>query len=487
MRYILLIFSITILFFVFLNCDTASSNSDNNTNGSSPSLYLSGDDTVYINPGTEYTEPGYAAVDVEDEILTDSVKIGYFKSDKITTTIISELKNIEGTYFVKYTVIDSDENTTIAWRCLIVEEEKVIGNKPVISLVGDDTVYINDFASYTELGYSCTDNEDGDLTDSVKIKWYEKDKITELDTSKNYSDSITFIKYYATDSDGGYAACWRCVKVLKDVAVTLGSLVPSHLDISSAASGTATIEVEASNDISAANNFTISVVNSEGQVTSDLSVNISYTTGKTGDATITVIPEDGCLKDTFTVTITATLGTSSSSKSFTVFVVDGVDPNENTVSIFSNVKIMVASAAGSNANNCATLDGSTFTYTAGKSSATLQDKCDFVYYYVTGAIISSPNAVPSMINSGYSDWSIINKTVFKVATSSDWDETTSSTDANIISAVSGATVTQATDVEIGDVYAFVTASGKKGLFKVVALNPGYVSDCYITIDIKVQD
>lgn len=211
MRKLLLPLSIIISFLILFNCDTTS-NDSNSMVGSTPTLSLTGADTVVLNEGETYIDSGYTALDSEDGLLTDSVIVSYYKNDKKNVASLDDLSDSAGTYWVKYVVTDSDNNTTIKWRCLIVEENSGTGYKPTIVLTGDDTVLVNNYSSYLEPGYLCIDTEDGDLGDSVKVKWYESDKSNEFDTGSVYPDNIAFIKYYVTDSHGNYVEAWRCIK-----------------------------------------------------------------------------------------------------------------------------------------------------------------------------------------------------------------------------------------------------------------------------------
>lgn len=199
---------IAISLLIFVNCETTSSNS-NSAIGVAPTISLIGADTVNLNMGETYTDSGCIALDSEDGVLTDSVIITYYKEDKNTVINFNDLTDSIGTYWVKYTVTDKDNNTSVKWRCVIIGNA---GNRPTIDLLGDDTVSAKSYSSFLEPGYLCTDIEDGDLYDSVQVKWYESDKSTEFDTVAIYEDSIAFIKYYVTDSHGNYAEAWRCIK-----------------------------------------------------------------------------------------------------------------------------------------------------------------------------------------------------------------------------------------------------------------------------------
>ncbi|MFW5960608.1 MAG: hypothetical protein ACOCSE_05770 [Chitinivibrionales bacterium] len=207
------------------------------------------------------------------------------------------------------------------------------------------------------------------------------------------------------------------------------------------------------------------------------------------DADMRIDAADNATNGTYTLKLSITAGSETSTKRGDFTVVGGSSQQDSSAyTSFSNVTIEVAAGSGDNANNCASFDGSTFTYNEGADDMELQVACDFVYYYTDTAVISAPSAVSSDINNGYDDWTQLNETKIKEATSPDWDNAQSGDGSAVASAAEGASATQAIGLSIGDVYAFVTDSGgKAGLFKVTDLDPGYGSDKYITIDIIVEE
>ena len=79
------------------------------SNGFPPSISLVGESTINLTVGARFLEPGFAAVDKEDGILTASVAVS--GAVNITTA---------GTYTVSYSVTDSDQNTSTATRSVVV-------------------------------------------------------------------------------------------------------------------------------------------------------------------------------------------------------------------------------------------------------------------------------------------------------------------------------------------------------------------------------
>ena len=121
----------------------------------SPVITLKGQRVMTIEEGTVYVEPGYTATDHEDGDLTASV----------TVTGTVDMTKI-GTYTIYYDVSDSFGNAAIQQTRTI---HVVDVTPPAIILVGptDMTIQLN--PTYTEPGYTATDNYDGDLTGNVVV------------------------------------------------------------------------------------------------------------------------------------------------------------------------------------------------------------------------------------------------------------------------------------------------------------------------------
>jgi len=182
------------------------------------------------------------------------------------------------------------------------------------------------------------------------------------------------------------------------------------------------------------------------------------------------------------------------SMSFTITVLKTWDPIDS----WEDLNLMVASGNGNNDNTCASIDGTLFSYNDGTADANLQAKADFVYYYLGGnstdagtdgrAIISAPSAVSDLINAGFADWTTKNVTEFYeiIMTSAEFDAMED--DEMILELVTGTPLAgnTAEGLVSGDVVGFETSAGKKGIFKVTALEPGWAISQSITISIKVQ-
>lgn len=178
--------------------------------------------------------------------------------------------------------------------------------------------------------------------------------------------------------------------------------------------------------------------------------------------------------------------------SLTITVEEAWEP----VNTWSDKTLQVASSGGNNNNNCASVDGTLFSYNDGTADANLQTKADFVYYYLGGnatdagtngrAVMAAPSAVSSVINSGYADWTTKNATSFYDVSVSTTDFDGMTDDELILANVTGTATHVVEGLVVGDVVGFETVGGKKGMFKVTALLPGWGITQSITITIKVQ-
>ncbi|MDG1315663.1 MAG: DUF5011 domain-containing protein [Flavobacteriaceae bacterium] len=129
------------------------------SNGFPPSISLAGEKTINLIVGASFLEPGFAAVDKEDGILTPSVSV---------TGVVNT--QTEGTYAVTYSITDSDQNITTAIRSVIVEPDM---DGDGISDDSDDDRdgdgYINTvdiFPDDSSEWYDSDGDEVGDNTDS---------------------------------------------------------------------------------------------------------------------------------------------------------------------------------------------------------------------------------------------------------------------------------------------------------------------------------
>lgn len=112
-----------------------------------PVINLENIDSSYACPNQEYVEQGYTITDNYDEDLTDKAEI---------------IKNSDNWI---YKVKDLSGNETTFTRNIIYQDN----DNPVITLSGNETITIYKGNSYNELGFSASDNCDGDITDKVVV------------------------------------------------------------------------------------------------------------------------------------------------------------------------------------------------------------------------------------------------------------------------------------------------------------------------------
>ena len=163
-----------------------------------PTIQLNGTNPHIIEVFSGYSEPGATADDIEDGILTDSIVIT--GSNQVDTTQL-------GSYFIQYSVTDSDSNTTIVDR----EVRVVDTTAPVITRTGAASVTVEVGATYSEQSATATDNYDtavnvvvgGDTVDAATVGTY-------------------IVTYNASDSSGNTATeVTRTVNVVDTTPPTI--------------------------------------------------------------------------------------------------------------------------------------------------------------------------------------------------------------------------------------------------------------------------
>lgn len=144
--------------------------------------------------GYDFVDPGFTATDECDGDLTSQVTV--------SGTVDG---HTYGTYVLTYTVTDSSGNTGEVKRTVQIADL----NKPVITLNGELKTYIKVGTTYTDPGFSASDNIDGDITTKVSVSGG-------VDTSKMGINTIT---YSVSDSFGNTTTTTRKVYVYRQQAV----------------------------------------------------------------------------------------------------------------------------------------------------------------------------------------------------------------------------------------------------------------------------
>lgn len=150
-------------------------------NQSPPSLTLEGEDTLELEAGGVYTEPGFSACDAAGQDL----------SGRVTATL-------EGDTLL-YRVADDSGNFITRTRNIIYVDT----TPPELTLTGGETLHISAGSDFTDPGFSAFDRGDGDLTAAVKVSG-------EVDTLLPGEYSLT---YTVSDSVGNLNAAVRKVYV----------------------------------------------------------------------------------------------------------------------------------------------------------------------------------------------------------------------------------------------------------------------------------
>jgi hypothetical protein len=222
----------------------------------------------------------------------------------------------------------------------------------------------------------------------------------------------------------------------------------------------------------------VKVTMKEGSVTQQVGETITKFAEKTSYSF--QLPISNITKD-LEITVTVDNGVETAR---TLTIKPFVAPALAPISTFPNVKIYCTGGDGSNASSAASSDGTVFPLT-GASTAN-QQKCDFVYFYLTSGTMYSPANIASAtstLTNIVNAWTTKNDTKFTVLSSG--TDFAGITAANIATIAGNPTAATAA-VSNGSVVAFKTAGNKLGVFKVTALDAGYLPTNYCTIDIKVQ-
>lgn len=153
-----------------------------------PTITLKGEVYSTITVGTAYVEYGYMALDDCDGDITQNVKV----EGEVDT-------NTCGIYIIKYSVTDSAGNNTVIERNVTVVDML----PPVITLQGDENMYVKLGEVFNDPGCVALDNMDGDISSRVEIE-------SKLDTSKEGMYTIT---YRVSDTTGNTTEITRNVYV----------------------------------------------------------------------------------------------------------------------------------------------------------------------------------------------------------------------------------------------------------------------------------
>mgnify|MGYP003300170418 CR=1 FL=1 len=160
-----------------------------------PTITLNGGKEIVSEIGKDYVEPGYTAVDDCDGDITQKVVVeGTVNGQEY------------GEYILTYQVEDSYGNVCKVKRKVVVKDITA----PEITLSGKSSMYVMLGESFSEPGYTASDNVDGDLTSKVVVSG-------KVDTNKVGDYTIT---YEVSDSSENKKTVTRNVRVYKKQEAT---------------------------------------------------------------------------------------------------------------------------------------------------------------------------------------------------------------------------------------------------------------------------
>lgn len=119
---------------------------------SDPVIMLAGNPTVTISQDARYIDAGATCADDND----GSIARITHNAGSIDTAQL-------GTQTITYSCTDMAGNTGTATRTVIVEDKDL----PVITILGDNPVTVNQTATYTDRGATCADGDDGSMIPNI--------------------------------------------------------------------------------------------------------------------------------------------------------------------------------------------------------------------------------------------------------------------------------------------------------------------------------
>ena len=252
---------------------------------SKPVLTLTGSATVTLNQGEVYSDAGATAFDDVDGNITALI----VAVNPVNTAI-------PGTYIVTYNISDAAGNVAdqITRTVTVLDIEK-----PVITLVGSETVKVKKGDVYNDAGATALDNKDGDLTGLIDI-------MSTVDTS--IADTYT-VKYNVTDAAGNIAnEVTRTVIVdgVKPVITLTGSatVTLNQGEVYSDAGATASDDTDGDTTSSV---VTVNPVNTANAGTYTVTYNATDAAGNTADQVTRTVTVLDITKPVITLTGSATI------------------------------------------------------------------------------------------------------------------------------------------------------------------------------------
>ena len=146
-------------------------------------IYLFGNSEITIYQNDKYIEPGYYAVSIDGELLTDKVVV---TPDNLDTSV-------PGTYYIHYDALDKQVTRTVV---VLSKEEAEEAESPesslTLELIGDEVITLDLGEEFKEPGFIANSLVDGDITSKVVV----------TNNINNKTPNVYVITYEVTDSTG---------------------------------------------------------------------------------------------------------------------------------------------------------------------------------------------------------------------------------------------------------------------------------------------
>jgi hypothetical protein len=146
-----------------------------------PVITLEGDNSLTLEVGTPYTEPGWTATDNYDGEITGNVVV----TGSVNHTVL-------GSYLLHYNVSDSSGNPAVERTRTVNMIDTTV---PVIALSGATTITLEVGTPYFDPGWTASDNYDGDISANIAITG-----TVDCDSLGTYT-----LRYSVSDSSGNPA------------------------------------------------------------------------------------------------------------------------------------------------------------------------------------------------------------------------------------------------------------------------------------------
>ncbi len=233
-------------------------------NGNGVVVTISGNNTINLTKDSLYTDAGATATSAVD----GSVTVTSTGSVDTSTT---------GTYIIEYTATDSTGQSTTVTRTVNVTADNSDTTVPVLTILGDNPVSIDQDNPYVDAGAIATDNVDTVLHISNTASSVNTAVVGRYD-----------VRYYTTDAAGNSATSIRTVYVRDSIAPVI-TITGSNPEIViqnteyTDAGATATDNIDVTVNVTTSGNVDITTVGSY-----TVTYTASDVTGNTATATRTV-------------------------------------------------------------------------------------------------------------------------------------------------------------------------------------------------------